>query len=136
MRDLFTQAHKLEIIDISQLNSVPCKDIYRDFTSTFPPPKVINKYEDLPWNDIWKRLNFTVLDSTLRDLMFMLIHNILPTRDRLAGLGRCADSVCREGDGTENVEQLFSGCSRTQVAWAWARRKVQHLRGYPFITLA
>ena len=127
MRDLFTQAHALEIIDISQLNSVPCKDIYRDFTSTFPPPKVINKYEDLPWNDIWKRLNFTVLGSTLRDLMFMLIHNILPTRDRLARLGRCADSICREGDGTENVEHLFSGCSRTQVAWAWARRKVQHL---------
>ena len=127
LKTLFLQAHALEIIQVENLNAVPCKEIYADFTSTFPPPKIIYKYEDLPWNEIWERLNHPVLTSDVRDLMFMLIHNILPTRDRLTRLGRRPDAVCREDDGLEDVEHLFAACSRTQVAWAWARRKILHL---------
>ena len=35
--------------------------------------------------------------------------------------------MCSAEDGMESVEHLFSACSRTQVAWAWARRKIIHL---------
>ena len=61
LRRLFLQAHALEIINPDRLNAVPCKEIYADFTSSFPPPKIIYKYEDLPWNEIWARLNLPVL---------------------------------------------------------------------------
>ena len=27
----------------------------------------------------------------------------------------------------EDVQHLFTGCVRTQVAWAWCRRKIMHL---------
>ena len=30
-------------------------------------------------------------------------------------------------DGVERAEHLFTACTRTQVAWAWARRKIIHL---------
>ena len=56
LRTLFTQAHALEIINVERLNAVPCKEIYADFTSSFPTPKVIYKFKNLPWNDIWGRL--------------------------------------------------------------------------------
>ena len=117
----------MEIINPERLNAIPCKEIYADFTSSFPPPKIIYKYEDLPWNEIWARLNLPVLVSEVRDLMFMLIHNILPTRDRLARLGRRQDAVCSAEDGNESAEHLFTACTKTQVAWAWARRKIIHL---------
>ena len=35
--------------------------------------------------------------------------------------------MCHEGDGLEDAEHLFTSCIRTQVAWAWARRKIQNL---------
>ena len=35
--------------------------------------------------------------------------------------------ICKKMDGVEDVEHLFTGCVRTQVAWAWTRRKVIHL---------
>ena len=127
LRTLFTQAHALEIINVENLNAVPCKEIYADFTSSFPPPKIVYKFDNLPWDEIWGRLNLPVLVSEVRDLMFMLIHNILPTRDRLARLRRRQDALCSAEDGIESAEHLFTACTRTQVAWAWARRKIIHL---------
>ena len=82
---------------------------------------------ELPWNDIWARLNRTVINSQVRDIMFLVIHNILPTRDRLYRLNQCRDDQCEQGDGVEDVEHLFTSCVRTQVAWAWCRRKIMNL---------
>ena len=127
LQRLFLEAHALEVINVNRLNLVPAKQIYEDFTSSFPPPKVIYKYENLPWNDIWQRLNHPVLTSKTRDIMFLVIHNILPTRERLHRMNMSINGNCLKMDGVEDVEHLFTGCVRTQVAWAWARRKVIHL---------
>ena len=51
----------------------------------------------------------------------------MPTRDRLARLGRRQDALCSAEDGVESAEHLFTACTRTQVAWAWARRNIIHL---------
>ena len=135
LKDLFTTAHAMETIKVASLNSISAKQIYEEFTSTFPPPKVIYRHADLPWEDIWRRLNRPVIDSPVKDILFMVIHNVLPTRDRLFRLRKCDNSQCTAGDGEEDVEHLFTSCSRTQVAWAWARRKIMNLMtlqdGYP-----
>ena len=127
LQKLFLEAHAQEVINVEHLDSVPAKSIYEDFTSSFPPPKVIYKYDNLPWNDIRQRLNHPVLTSKIRDIMFLVIHNILPTRDRLHRLNMTENSMCKKGDGIEDVEHLFTQCVRTQVAWAWTRRKVLNL---------
>ena len=114
-------------INVDSLNSIPAKKIYEDYTSTFPPPKVIYKYENLPWDSIWEKLNHPVLTSKVRDIMFLIIHNILPTMDRLHRMNIRDTAMCKKEDGNEDVEHLFTGCVRTQVAWAWARRKGMHL---------
>ena len=46
-----------EIINVERLNSVPAKQILQDFTSSFPPPKVLFKYANLPRTEIWDHLN-------------------------------------------------------------------------------
>ena len=81
LKQLFLEAHAAEIIDVEHLNKISAKEIYKDFTSSFPPPKVIFKYENMPWDDIWDRLNRPILSSHERDIMFIIIHNILPTRE-------------------------------------------------------
>ena len=127
LKRLFKEAHALEIIDVEHLSKVPAKQIYEDYTSSFPPPKIESRYADLPWNDIWSRLNHPVLTSPVRDIMFLLIHNCLPTRDRLLRLNMCDNATCPRQDGLENTEHLFTSCTRSQVAWAWMRRKVTSL---------
>ena len=35
--------------------------------------------------------------------------------------------MCKKEDGLEDAEHLFTSCVRTQVAWAWIRRKIMPL---------
>ena len=92
-------------------------------TTTLPPPKVVYKY-DLPWDQVWTNINHPVLEVKQRELLFMLVHNILPTRERLFRLNQAINENCMYGDGKEDIENLFCKCQRTQIAWAWMRRKI------------
>ena len=131
LKRLFEEAHASVVIDIDNLNGVTAKHIYEDFTSTFPPPKIIYKYEGLPWEDIWRRLNRPVINSQVRDVMFLIIHDVLPTKQRLFRMNKCRSEDCDQGDGLEDVVHLFTGCRRVQVAWAWCRRKIMNLITQP-----
>ena len=108
-----------EPLDVEHLNKISTKEIYKDFTSTFPPPKVIFKYENMPWDDVWDRLNRPILNSHERDFMFIVIHNILPTREWLFRLNQCRDDQCTKGDGLEDVEHIFAGCVRYVYRLHW-----------------
>ena len=68
-----------------------------------------------------------VLDVETKELMFLLVNNVLPTRERLLGMGMRQDALCEEGDGVEDWEHLFCTCRRVQIAWAWMRRKMIHI---------
>ena len=68
----------MNIINVERLNLIPAKQIYEDYTFTFPPPKVIYRHSDLPWEDIWRRLNRPILESLMKDILFTLLILILP----------------------------------------------------------
>ena len=50
--------------------------------SSFPPPKVVFKL-DVDWPVVWERLDSPVLHPSAREYLFMIIHNIVPNRERL-----------------------------------------------------
>ena len=43
------------------LGDVTAKGLYKSFTTTFPPPKIIFKY-DIQWEQVWRRLQNPVLE--------------------------------------------------------------------------
>ena len=42
-------------------------------------------------------------------------------------MNMCQTNLCKKEDGLEDCEHLFTSCSRTQIAWAWIKRKVQNI---------
>ena len=111
-------------VDPGSLESVKVKDLYRGFTTTLPLPKVVYKY-GLPWDIVWKSINHSMLDVGERELMFLLVHDILPTRVRLHRLGQADSEECEFEDGNEDLEHLFTSCKRVQPAWAWLRKTIE-----------
>ena len=61
MKSLLTGGVILGDIDVKKLKLVTAKNLYHGFSSTFPPPKVIYKY-DVDWVQVWTRLQNPVLD--------------------------------------------------------------------------
>lgn len=117
----------MECVDLENLDGVSVKSLYTEFTATLPPPKVEYKY-DMPWDDIYANYNHPVLGVHARELMFMLVHNILPTKDRLHKLNQVDNPQCQVQDGVESTVHAFCLCARVQEAWAWMRRKI-HTNG-------
>ena len=114
---------QLELIDFDLLENVTVKQLYVGLTETLPPPKIVHKYS-LPWDQVWQSINHPMLEVEQRELTFMLVHNVLPTKERLHGLNQADSSECSARDGVETIEHLFCQCQRVQVAWAWMRRKI------------
>ena len=105
------------------LHSVTAKDLYKGFTTTFPPPKIIFKY-NIEWNQVWFRLHHPVLESQARDTLFMIIHNIIPNKERIHRFNMIASPLCTAcGVSVDNVH-LFCECENVREAWFWLRQRL------------
>ena len=97
------------------LRDITAKKIYSTFVETVPPPKVESKWplrdhEGFDWPSSWRRLSHKVHDTVSRDVMFCLLHNILPTRERLARMKLAEDGFLSKREG-------YDGCGRASVLW-------------------
>ena len=120
MKNLFTHEVKYEGVEVDKLKEVTAKNIYLENSSSFPPPKVIYKY-DLNWDLVFKRLNHPILESSAKNIMFMIIHNIIPNRDRLNRMNRATDNLCPVDNKTEDNVHLFCECTAIEELWTWIR---------------
>ena len=82
MRLLLVEGLTLGDIQLNGIRSVTAKKLYEGYTTTFPPPKVIYKF-DVDWPLVWERLNFVSLDPLAREHLFSIVHNIVPNKVRL-----------------------------------------------------
>lgn len=110
--------------------------------------KVLLEGEPGGWSLVWGRLWDLVVDPGARDPMWRMLHNVLPTRQRLHRLGMCSDQYCaapedrveklllgprEEGLGglgalcvggqVDSVLHLFTECVWTRECWGYVRRR-------------
>ena len=123
MRSLLTGGVILGDIDVGKLKLVTAKDLYKGFTTTFPPPKVIFKY-DVEWLQVWMRLQCPVLDIMGREILFMIIHNIVANKDRVFKFNMTASPNCSICGVLQDNVHLFCECVNVREAWFWLRQRL------------
>ena len=82
MKSLLNGGIILEDIDPRNLHKTTAKSLYQGFTSTFPPPKIVFKH-DVDWCQVWKRLQSPMLEPKAREILFLVLNNVVANRDRL-----------------------------------------------------
>ena len=82
MKALLVCGLALGDVKANELKKTSAKTLYAGFTSSFPPPKIEYKF-DIDWSQVWRRLQSPMLESRAREVLFMLINNIIANRDRL-----------------------------------------------------
>ena len=66
-----------------------------------------------------------VLDPSAREYLFMIIHNIVPNRERLyLKMNMVNNPCCVECNVREDNVHIFSECSMVQEAWFWVRSRL------------
>ena len=56
MRLLLVEGLVLGDLTVNTVRSVTAKGLYKEYTSTFPPPTIIFKFE-VDWSIVWERLD-------------------------------------------------------------------------------
>ena len=111
-------------VNAESLKEVSAKFLYQQYTSSFPPPKVVFKF-DCDWSVVWSRLDSPVLDPSAREFMFMIINNIVPNRERLFMKMNMVDNPgCLKCHVREDNVHLFTECILVNEAWFWVRSRV------------
>ena len=127
MRLLLVEGLVLGDLSVNSIKSVTAKDLYEKYTTTFPPPKVIYKY-DVDWSLVWERLEYPSLEPLGRESLFSIVHNIVPNRDRLHSKMNMVDSPnCIVCGVREDNSHLFTGCVMVREAWGWVRQRLLSL---------
>ena len=71
------------------------KALYEGFTTSFPPPKVIFKF-NIAWQLVWERLEYLVLEPVGQEVLFTIVHNIVPNRERLYSKLHMVNSLLKD----------------------------------------
>merc|ERR1712208_115529 len=102
--------------------------VYAEITSSFPPPKVVRE-SSRDYSVAWKRLHSPVVDGKARDVLFLLIHNKLPVKERLFRIGAKNDPYCLKCAGAEvsDIVHFFCTCEAVWNTWSWLKRQLMQL---------
>jgi hypothetical protein len=118
--------------DTQELQLATSKKIYDSRAEDIiPPPKVEGKYPGVDFvNLVYPRLGYIILEAEQRDVLFSLVHNILPTKQRLFIQHRAPSASCPvpQCQGiVQDREHLFCSCYFVNQAWLWLRTKMLQL---------
>ena len=115
-------------VTASTVKNLTNKAVYAEMTSTFPPPKVVME-SNRDYSLAWKRLHNPVVDSKSRDVLFLLLHNKLPVKERLFRIGVKHDPYCLKCAGAEvhDIVHYFCTCEAVCNTWDWLKRQVVQL---------
>merc|ERR1711954_513857 len=126
--DLVAEMMISEKVTAGSIKNIKNKVVYKEMTSSFPPPKVVME-SGWDYSTAWKRLHSPVVDSKARDVLFLLIHNKLPVKERLFRIGLKHDPYCLKCAGAEISDIVHSFCTCGDVCntWSWVKRQVVQL---------
>ena len=123
--DLVAEMMTSEKVSANTVKTLTNKIVYAEMTSTLPPPKVVME-GNRDYSIAWRRLHSHVVDYKAKDVLFLLLHNKLPVKERLFRIGLRHDPYCIKCAGAEvhDVLHFFCSCEAVSNTWSWVKRQV------------
>ena len=115
-----------QVKNFPNLNS---KIIYR----TLLPDIIIEKHKDFNWNNIWSNLNSKCINSNDRIICFKFLHEILPTKKRLAQMKIRNNPNCEVCNIEDNNRHMFYYCRKINLSLLFIKKLIRYLCEIPIL---
>jgi hypothetical protein len=107
-------------IDINQHNNQSLKHIF--IRQKFEKPYTHNYWENLfnykiNWNSTYFNIHKVLVDNKIKQLKIKMIHNIIPTNEKLFIWKQSNSPLCKHCNDVETMEHFFLKCSYVQRLW-------------------
>ena len=120
IESLVVQGRISDIITPAGWKKVTNRILYAEKRQHFPVVKV-ERESPSSFSAVWKRISSTLLPSSSHEIVFMLIHNKLPVKERLFRVRMVNDPYCDYCPGAEtcDLDHFFCSCERVRDEWNW-----------------
>ena len=115
-----------QVKNFPNLNS---KIIYR----TLLPDTIIEKHKDFFWNNIWTNLNSKYINSNDRIICFKFLHEILPTKKRLAQMKIRNNPNCEVCNIEDDNRHMFYYCKKVNLSLLFIKKLIRYLCEIPIV---
>jgi hypothetical protein len=85
----------------------------------------------LSYKNVWERATSSVITASDRDVLYLLIHNKLPLRERMFRIGLAIDPYCEACPSAEicDIQHFFCSCLRVSGVWLEVRATMVRVIG-------
>jgi len=85
---------------------------------------ITRKYPDTLWERVWKNLHAAVVPDSVKSTRYRAIHDIFPTKERLAAIGLTDTSSCVRCGHIDTLQHRVGGSGERPVIWPWTRERI------------
>ena len=122
LAELVVDAKSSDLVRPTNWKAVTSKSIYMHHLRSLAVAKV-EQEAGRSYKTAWERAASPVLTACARDVLYLLIHNKLPLREKMFRIGLAADPYCEACSSAEisDVHHFFCSCSRVSDVWLEVR---------------
>jgi hypothetical protein len=76
------------------------------------------------WETVWKNLHPAPVSGTTKAVWYRILHDIIPTNERLHKIGLSSTDQCRRCDKKDTIQHRLIECGNGEIVWKWTRQKI------------
>jgi hypothetical protein len=81
----------------------------------------VTMYSNCDWSRIWRNLHTACIRDTVRSTWYMVLHDILPTKERLNRIPISDSDHCNYCGQTDTLSHRIMECGAGGDMWRWTR---------------
>jgi hypothetical protein len=94
--------------------------------------RITRKFPHINWQMVWKNIHMPALQRKVRTAWYTVVHNILPTNERLHTINLNPDERCKTCQERDTLIHRITGCTETWNIWKWTKNRIaRYLRTKP-----
>ena len=96
--------------------------------------RVEQKLPNTDWPQVWANIQARHMPLQARDTWFQLVHDIIPTNERLHRIHLSQTDRCTRCNRWDTALHRATACGNAADVWAWLRATLANLTGQPVTT--
>jgi hypothetical protein len=85
---------------------------------------IVRKQPAVPWSTVWRNVHRSHLPATVTTEWYVVINDIVPTRQRLADINVVRDTVCIRCGAHDTITHRLYTCAQGPVIWTWIKAAI------------
>jgi hypothetical protein len=92
--------------------------------SATPVMRVAWRWPQVDWKTGWENLRDTPVLETTRVAWYRVVHDIIPTKERLHRINKSPAEACRHCGKTDTIGHRLTDCGDGSRIWNWTKRRI------------